>query len=222
MMHLLLEDIHVELPEWVVDRESFRRWGRDQGFPEKVPVSYLRDEVWVDLSREPLYTHSEVKAEINTVLRTMATSKGLGRHLAHGAYLSNVEADFSHKPDGVFISSEAMHDGRVKVVEGDDELEGSPDMVLEVVSRSSVERDSEVLREAYFRAGVREYWLVDARKPPLRFDILRAGRTGYVADRKHGSWTRSKVFATSFRLLQQSGADGHPAFTLEIKADAPS
>ena len=95
-------------------------------------------------------------------------------------------------------------------------------MVLEVVSRSSVSKDYEVLREAYFLAGIREYWLIDARRPPVTFEILRMGRAGYVAVRKRAGWTRSEVFAASFRLTQQSGEDGHPAFALEIQADAPS
>lgn len=209
-----VDDVVVIVPEWVVDLESFRRWGREDDFPEKAQISYLHDEVWVDLSREQIFTHTEVKGEINTVLRTMMKANRMGRYFAHGAYLSNVEADFSHKPDGTFVSFEAMRGGRVKIADGQDELVGSPDMVLEVVSTSTVKKDNQLLREAYFLAGIREYWLVDARKSPHKFEILRRGGSGFVAVRKRGMWTPSEVFETSFQLIEQI-EEGHLAFTLE-------
>jgi Uma2 family endonuclease len=218
MTRVIHEDQMIAVPEWVVDLASFRRWGRHDDFPEKANLSFLRDEVWLDLSREQLYTHNQVKAEICAVLGTSVKAERWAHFFSWGAYLSNVETGFSHKPDGTFVSFEAMRDGRLRVVETEDELEGSPDMVLDVVSRSSIERDNEVLREAYFRAGVREYWLVDARKPPLKFDILRPGKSGFVACPKRAGWTRSDVFAASFRLTQQTGEDGYPAFTLDANA----
>src|SRR5256885_8764701 len=52
--------------------------------------------------------------------------------------------------------------------EGYLELEGTPDMVLEVVSESSVQKDTKRLRQLYWQAGIREYWLVDARREPDR------------------------------------------------------
>jgi Uma2 family endonuclease len=214
------------VPDWVVDLESFRRWADDDAFPEKGRISYLRGAVWVDLSMEQVYSHTEVKAEINTVLRTMVNARRWGRYLPDGAYLSNVAANISNQPDGMFISNESARAGRLRSIEGRVtgyvELEGSPDMVLEVVSRSSVAKDNVVLKEAYFLAGIREYWLVDARKSPVKFDILRPGKSGFVAVRKRGMWTPSDVFAASFQLLQYTGEDGHPAFTLEVRADGTS
>jgi len=37
-----------------------------------------------------------------------------------------------------------------------------PDIVIEIVSKSSVQRDYDEKREEYFSFGVREYWIVDA------------------------------------------------------------
>jgi Uma2 family endonuclease len=221
----LFEDEAIRVPEWVVDLESFRRWTDDDSFPETGQISYLTGEVWIDMSKEQLFTHNEVKSEINTVLRTMVKAERLGRYFHDGAFLSNTEADISNQPDGIFVSTEALHDGRVRVIEGRTdghvELEGSPDMVLEVVSRSSVEKDTEALRVAYAVAGVREYWLVDARTETIRFDILRQGRSGYTAVRKRAGWVRSEVFSQWFRLSRQAGEDGYPEFSLEAQADSP-
>jgi len=51
------------------------------------------------------------------------------------------------------------------------ELEGTPDMVLEVVSASSVVKDTETLLQLYWQAGIPEYWLVDARGEALEFTV---------------------------------------------------
>ena len=213
-----LEDEAIFVPSWVIDLESFRRWSDDDDFPESGQISYLNGGVWIDMSKEQLFSHTEVKCEINTVLRTRIKAKRLGRYIGDGGFLSNIEANVSNQPDGMFVSAEALRDGRVKIVEGRTEgyveLEGTPDMVLEVVSRSSVSKDNQVLREAYFLAGIREYWLLDARKPPHKFEILRRGGSGFVAVRKRGMWTPSEVFETSFQLIEQI-EEGHLAFTLE-------
>lgn len=41
---------------------------------------------------------------------------------------------------------------------------GAPDMVIEVLSRSTAKRDKTIKREKYQNAGVREYWIVDPKK----------------------------------------------------------
>ena len=74
-----------------------------------------------------------------------------------------------------------------------------------------------MLHQAYWEAGIREYWLVDARKQPLRFDILRHTPKGYVATRKQAGWAKSAVFGKSFRLTQETSADGHRTYTLAVR-----
>ena len=95
-------------------------------------------------------------------------------------------------------------------------------MVLEVVSRSSVEKDTEVLRAGLRPAGVREYWLVDARAEPLRFDILRPGPgrlQGRPQARRVGAL---RGLRARFRLTRQPGEDGYPEFTLEVQPEKPA
>ena len=71
MVHVVLYDERVDVPGWVSDLESFRRWSDDDAFPEKGRISFLRDEVWLDMGKEQLITHNDVKAEINMVLRAL-------------------------------------------------------------------------------------------------------------------------------------------------------
>jgi hypothetical protein len=71
-------------------------------------------------------------------------------------------------------------------------------MTLEIISASSVEKDTDILRNDYWRARISEYWLVDARGDTPRFDILRYTQRGYVPTRKQGGWVK-------FQLHEQSG-----------------
>jgi Uma2 family endonuclease len=97
------------------------------------------------------------------------------------------------------------------------ELQGSPDMVLEVVSRSSKRKDTKTLKKAYWEAGIREYWLVQARNEPLEFTIFRRAARGYAATRPVGGWTKSAVFGKSFRLTRKMYARRQPIFSLETR-----
>jgi Uma2 family endonuclease len=161
-----------------------------------------------------------VKGTFTAVLGKLPRAGSPGLFLGSGAHLSNIAAGIAVRPDALFVSAAGFQQ-RVRLLdrrgEGFDELEGSPDMVLEVVSRASVHRDTVLLRRAYWEAGVREYWLVDARPEPLTFDILRHTARGYRATPKRGGWLASAVFGKSFRLTRQVGALGHPEFTLAVR-----
>jgi Uma2 family endonuclease len=135
--------------------------------------------------------------------------------------LTYVSAGLSTEPDGMFATWDLLQKGRVRLVGGrpSDGIEviGTPDMVLEVVSRSSVKKDLEELPELYWTAGIPEYWLIDPRGPETRFDILRHGASGYRAVSRKDGWRKSSVFGASFRLSQTLDPLGEPAFTIEVR-----
>jgi Uma2 family endonuclease len=159
--------------------------------------------------------------EFTCVLATLIKEVRSGLFFTSGLRVTHPQADVSAVPDGTFISTESLRTGRVRLVKGAREgyvrVEGSPDVVLEVVSNSSVRKDTVCLRELYWKAGVREYWLVDARKEPLTFVVLRRTSRGYTATRKQDGWLKSAVFGKSFRLTQRTGALGNPEYTLAVR-----
>jgi Uma2 family endonuclease len=101
--------------------------------------------------------------------------------------------------------------------EGYMELEGTPDGVLEVVSKTSERKDKVVLRELYWKAQIPEYWLVDAHSDPPQFDILRHTPTGYEPTPSNGGWLRSEVLSKEFRLMCQVDPLGHSQFVVEVR-----
>jgi Uma2 family endonuclease len=211
----------VRIPAWVVDLASFRRWAYSDDFPERGRFSYLGGELWADLTMEQIFSHNQVKGEFAIVVGSLVKADGAGLFLHDRAFLSNPAADLSTEPDGMFISWSTLDAGRARLVEGKEEgyveVEGTPDMVLEVVSPSSFPKDTIHLRELYWKAEIPEYWLVDAQGTSPRFDILHRGTKRYITTRGQAGWLRSSIFGKAFQLTQQSGPRGYPQYTLSVR-----
>ncbi len=98
------------------------------------------------------------------------------------------------------------------------EVVGTPDLVVEIVSDHSVKKDTVRLFEAYWKAGVAEYWLMDARGDELVFCINRRGVAGFEpVPSDAGGFQQSAVFQQWFRLTRRRDRRGGWAFDLERK-----
>jgi Uma2 family endonuclease len=82
--------------------------------------------------------------------------------------LSNTEVV---QPDLMLISSERSH------IITEDNIQGAPDLVIEVLSPTTAERDRTYKRTLYARHGVQEYWLVDTDARTI--EVLRLGEQGF-------------------------------------------
>lgn len=221
MSTIFVSEETVQVPDGIDNLDAFRRWAHSDDVPEKVRISYLNGVVVVDMSKEQVFSHNAVKVEFNRVLANEMVANPRGRYHGDGVLLTNVEANLSCQPDGTFVSYKSLKSGRLGLIEGARggyvELEGTPDMVLEVISTSSVGKDTEVLFDLYRVAGIPEYWLVDARGDRIEFDIFRLTAKGYAAVRKELGWVKSRVFGKSFRLRCREDAMGDPAFRLSVR-----
>jgi Uma2 family endonuclease len=74
------------------------------------------------------------------------------------------------EPDAGYVVPERAH------LVHDNEMEGGPDIAVEVVSRDSRSRDYGEKRELYEAAGVSEYWIIDPLQRRVQFLGLRDGR----------------------------------------------
>lgn len=200
------------------DFDSFRRWTKSASYPERGEVAFLNGDLWVDSSMET-WLHNQLKSAITVVLGNLVMTAALGRVFGDRMRLVHEDALLSTEPDAMFVSSEAIKARRVRFEEGTDSLEviGTPDMVLEVVSKHSIQKDTVVLRELYAAAGIAEYWLVNPLGGQLSFEILRLTARGYAAARKTNGWTKSAVFNRSFRLEPQESDDELPDYRLLVR-----
>lgn len=213
----------LRIPRSALTINGFREWVLSDDVPEKLKVTFVDGEIYVDMSKEELQAHALVKAEICRVLMNLNRESKLGQFYLDGVLVSNVKAKVSTNPDAVFMKWESLESGRVRLEEGKRkpeqlmEIVGSPDWVLEILSDSSVKKDTKKLRSAYWRAGTMEYWLVDAREPQIHFQILHWRKKGFAAAPDKSGWQHSHVFQQNFSLTREISRMGLWEYTLEMK-----
>ncbi len=217
---ILIED-QLEIPA-IGDLSDFRRWALSDQFPESGRIDYVAGHMEVDMSPEDLHTHGTPKVELIRILANRVRSADLGELYTDRTRISCPEADLSVEPDIVFVSHEALESRRVRLVPkasgGTDryvEMEGAPDLIVEIISDSSVRKDTNRLSAAYWEAGVREYWLVDARTDELLFRIHDRGQSAYKpATINDDGFQYSRVLDCSYRLERTRNRYGRLQYTL--------
>jgi Uma2 family endonuclease len=225
-MPTVSHEVHgdITIPRWVVDVASFWRWRDAAELPEKLKVHFLRGDVWVDMNMEELFSHNRVKTALGLALATLIEEGELGLYVGDGMSLSCPDAGFVTEPDAMFLSNEAIEAGRVRFEAGKrrkaktTRVVGTPDLVVEIVSPNTADKDTEWLMSAYHDAGIPEYWLIDARKDEsIRFDVFQRKPREFVAARKSAGWVKSAALSKEFRLTRSVTAQGYPRYTLEAR-----
>jgi Uma2 family endonuclease len=218
------EQIEVPLP--MRSLADFRRWAVSDEFPEKGRVDFIAGKIEVDMSPEDVYCHGTLKSEFAGLLQRRVKSGKLGLFLIDATRISSPDADLSCEPDILFVSRDSLDSGRARLVpkaSGEPgryvEIEGAADLVVEIVSDTSVAKDTRRLPAAYFKAGVREFWLADARGKNPTFIIHRPSANGFepVAVDAEG-FQRSATLGCRYRLDAARDPKGNWEFDLREEA----
>ena len=102
----------------------------------------------------PRLTHQRISRKILTRLDSFVTENDLGE--VFDAPADVVLSDFNVvQPDILFVSNERSH------IMTDANVQGAPDLVIEVLSPSTAQRDRTIKRDLYAQHGVPEYWQAD-------------------------------------------------------------
>jgi len=208
----------ITVPKWVSDLRSFRRWFRSDHFPSDAKVVYYDGNIWVDQQMER-YLHTYIKTEIAGAIREWAKAHLPGATLCDKLRYTDRAADLSCEPDVIFVTDASLENRTVKLMDGDTslEVEGSPEIIVEVISPTSVVKDEKTLREKYWQAGVQEYWLADSRKVPT-LSILKRTARGFVTVKANAQgWLRSEVLGALCRLVSRPGPAATTKVELEMK-----
>jgi len=198
----IFEDSIIKVPAWVIDNNSFLRWAESDEAPEKSKIGYLQGNVWIDHTAEQAF-HNEIKTAITEALYCWNRTHGLGKCYTDGMLYSHIESEFTTVPDGIFVKKESIEDEQVVLNQGkrSTKMTGSPDIVVEVVSRSSARKDLIELRALYHQAGIREFWLIDSRQDEPELVILEWTKRGYRSVTPQSGWVKSKMLGGSFRVV---------------------
>jgi Uma2 family endonuclease len=119
------------------------------------------------MSPTPTPRHQLIVGRLFAPLHAVVTSTKWG--VVFPAPLDVVLGQDLFEPDIAGVAA-----GRLSIVGR--RIEGAPDLAVEVLSPSTHDRDRFVKREAYARAGVGEYWIVDPDASTVEVFAGRAGR----------------------------------------------
>ena len=120
----------------------------------------------------PSMGHQGVSMYLSEKLGFFVREHRLGRVFAAPADVLLSRHDVA-QPDLLFISNE-----RAAILTKAN-VQGAPDLLIEILSDSTRRRDETLKRDRYERAGVLEYWVVDPRRQVVRV-FMREG-DGFLA-----------------------------------------
>lgn len=217
MWNFCEESIHIP-HQATRDLAGFRAWAISPRFPERGRIDFLAGNLEVDMSPEDLHTHGVVKSAIAAALQRMVAHAELGTVYISRARISSPQADFSVEPDVVVAFWETLDSGRLRFIPEANprEMEGAPDLVVEIVSDSSESKDLVLLPLLYAAAGIPEIWLVDIREKTIHFEIRSLGPNGYeTVEPDAEGWRSSPRLGRRFRLVRQEMRPGRWIYRLE-------
>jgi len=102
----------------------------------------------------PSKFHQKSGGDLYVSLYLFITGNNLGE-IYYAPYDVILDENNTVQPDILFISNENSLNNQDKA------LYGAPDLVVEIISPSSVIYDRNIKKELYEKYGVKEYWLVD-------------------------------------------------------------
>lgn len=216
----------IEVPATALTFDGFLAWYNSDDYPERGRIDFLDGKLFIDMAAERLGQHNFPKLEITRVLANLVRDEDRGIFYADGAGLFYRPTKTVVEPDAMFASWDTLTTDRLRLAayteqqrrEGDAlQMEGSPDWVLEVVSPGSTRKDTRDLVDHYHRMGVREYWLLDARRDKINLRVLIRDGDAWREDPPRDGWHRSDVFGRSFRLDRDRDRLGGWQYRLESR-----
>jgi Uma2 family endonuclease len=127
------------------------------------------------VTASPFRRHQRVSGNLHLLLAPFVRDRRLGE-----VYYAPVDVLLSPHdvavPDLIFISNERLE------ILTEKNVQGAPDLVVEILSRSTGHRDRGIKLERYGLFGVREYWLVDPDRETLRVYRHDGARLALTAD----------------------------------------
>ena len=136
------------------------------------------------LAPSPTTRHQRILLRLYQAVNDFVASHRLGEVLVApcDVILSNHDVA---QPDVLFVSNQ-----RSDIIT-EANVQGAPDLVVEVLSPGTSQYDRGYKRSLYGRYGVREYWLVDPEAEAV--EVLTAGEQGLLS---HATYRRDDTLAS--------------------------
>lgn len=172
-----------------------------ENLTEESQIKYMTEEEFLDFCDEDIRAefvngevivfsptsirHGDISVFIVTLIRMFVDKNNLGKVWSDNIQV-RLRPGLRRVPDLIFVAQES------KVNIKETEIDGAPDLVVEIVSPDSVDRDWRDKYYEYQRAKVKEYWIIDPNTN--RFEIYCLNEEGkYVAQHREKGMLKSKI-----------------------------
>jgi Uma2 family endonuclease len=131
---------------------------REMEFPEGDTAIYELIQGEIVKRASPNTPHQRVSIKLIRKLDRFLENNDIGEifHTPYDVYLDEENAGI--QPDLLFVSKE-----RRFIVRENNGVVGAPDLVVEILSKGTMDKDRGVKKDVYEQFAVREYWIVDPR-----------------------------------------------------------
>lgn len=119
--------------------------------PEGTLAELIDGELF--MSPTPKTRHQDAVLNLAVLLKSYATRTSLGR-----VFIAPFDV---HLPSGDIVEPDIIYVAKPNLNIVQDWIRGAPDLLVEVLSPTSIERDRIIKHHLYAQNGVREYWIVD-------------------------------------------------------------
>ena len=137
----------------------------------------------------PNIKHQTVQVKLTTRLGLFIEGRALGTLLTAPCDVFLSDSNIV-QPDLLFVSREREH-----LLSDGEKVRGAPDLVVEILSPSTADKDRGSKRELYGRHGVAEYWLVDPIAETVSIHRQRGGVLAAADTFSRGQMLRSPLLA---------------------------
>jgi len=121
------------------------------------------------MSPAPKTKHQRVITNLMRLISVFVHNNKLGQVFAAPTDVVFSESAMT-EPDLIFVSRAKEN------IIGEDYIDGTPDLLVEILSPSSTNRDHKIKFHLYEKHGVREYWIVSPEAENVQVFILREGK----------------------------------------------
>ena len=132
--------------------------------PDDKRYELIEGELYMTPS--PITNHQRISRKIEFLLEKFVTENELGE-IFDAPYDVYFDDENVVQPDILFISKDRLN------IIGDKNLQGAPDLVIEILSESNAYRDLIQKKKLYARFGVKEYWIVVPGEKTIDIHILK-------------------------------------------------
>jgi len=101
----------------------------------------------------PNFKHQSISGNLEFILRKFIQKKNLGT-IIYAPFDVHL-GDNVIQPDILFVSRERSY------IITEEKIKGAPDLVIEILSPATIQRDRTCKRTLYAQYGVQKYWIVD-------------------------------------------------------------